>query len=104
MRVRSRPAWNPAIKRTEHSAEQIIPKLRTGEQLITQGKTVAGVCGVIEVTQPPYHLWHQQYGGMQAEETRRLTQLEKEHSRDVTPVIAPGHMRVDGRCQAAAPS
>jgi cell shape-determining protein MreC len=36
---------------------------------------------VIEVTQPTYHRWRQQYGGMQAEEARRLTQLEKENAR-----------------------
>ena len=46
-----------------------------------QGKTVADVCRVIEVTQPTYHRWRQQYGGMQAEEARRLTQLEKENAR-----------------------
>ena len=33
---------------------------------------------MIEVTQPRYHRWREQYRGMQAEETRRLTQLEKE--------------------------
>jgi transposase-like protein len=33
------------------------------EQLIAQGKTVAEVCRVIEVTQPTYHRWRQQYGG-----------------------------------------
>ena len=53
----------------------------TAEQLIAQGKTVADVCRVIEVTQPTYHRWRQQYGGMQAEEARRLTQLEKENAR-----------------------
>jgi putative transposase len=61
--------------------QQIIRKLKTAEQLIAQGKTVADVCRVIEVTQPTYHRWRQQYGGMQAEEARRLTQLEKENSR-----------------------
>jgi len=51
------------------------------EQLIAQGKTVVEVCRVIEVTQPTYHRWRQQYGGMQAEEAKRLTQLEKENAR-----------------------
>ncbi|MFM7651904.1 MAG: transposase [Vulcanococcus sp.] len=69
------------MKRTRHTAEQIIRKLKTAEQLIVQGKTVADVCRVIEVTQPTYHRWRQQYGGMQAEEARRLTQLEKENAR-----------------------
>ena len=70
------------MKRIRHTAEQIIRKLKTAEQLIAQGKTVADVLPwAIEVTQPTYHRWRQQYGGMQAEEARRLTQLEKENAR-----------------------
>ncbi len=48
------------------------------KQLIAQGKTVADACRAIEVTQPTCHRGKQQYGGMQAEEAKRLTQLEKE--------------------------
>ena len=77
------------MKLTRHTAEQIIRKHKpkasakqwTAEQLIAQGKTVAEVCRVIEVTQPTYHRWRQQYGGMQAEEARRLAQLEKKNAR-----------------------
>ena len=76
------------MKRTRHTAEQIIRKLKTPEQLIAQGKTVAEVCRVIEVTQPTYHRWRQPYGGMQAEEARRLTQLEKENAR-LEPKASP---------------
>jgi transposase-like protein len=68
------------MKRTRNTTEQIIRKLKTAEQLITQGKTVAEVCRVIEVTQPTYHRWRQQYGGMQVKEPRRLTQLEKKNT------------------------
>jgi hypothetical protein len=42
-----------------------------------QGKTVADVCRVIELTQPTDHRWREQCGGMQSEEARRLSQLEK---------------------------
>jgi transposase InsO family protein len=69
------------MKRTRHTAEQIIRKRKTAEQLIAQGKTVADVCRNLEVTQPTDHRWRQQYGGMQAEEARRLTQLVKENAR-----------------------
>ena len=69
------------MKRICHTAEQIIRKLKTAEQLIAQGKTVADVCLAIEDTQPTYHRWKQQYGGMQAEEAKRLTQLEKKKAR-----------------------
>ena len=85
MRVFSRPDWagDLTMKRTRHMAEQIIRKLKTAEQLISQGKTVVEVCRVIEVTQPTCHRWRQQYGGMQAEEARRLTQLEKAMLKDL---------------------
>ena len=33
------------------------------------------------MSQPTYHRWRQLYGGMQAEEAKRLTQLEKENGR-----------------------
>ena len=69
------------IKYTRQTGEQIIHKLKSAEQLIVQGKTVADVCRVIEVMQPTDHCWRQQYGGIQAEEGRRLTQLEKENAR-----------------------
>jgi hypothetical protein len=53
MRVLSRSDWagDSTRKRTRHTAEQIIRTLKTAEQLIAQGKTVADVCRVIEVTQ-----------------------------------------------------
>ena len=35
------------MKRTRHSAEQIIRKLKTAKQLVAQGKTVIDVCRVI---------------------------------------------------------
>jgi transposase-like protein len=68
------------MKRTRQTAEQIIHKLKTAEQLIAQGKTVVELCRVVEVTQPTFHRWRQQYGGMQAEEARRLTPLGKENA------------------------
>jgi len=67
------------MKRIPHTAEQIIRKLKTAEQLIAQGMAVADVCSPIEVTQPTYHRCKQQYGGMQAEEANRLTQIEREN-------------------------
>lgn len=83
MRVLIRPDWagDSTMKRTRHTPEQIIRKLKTADQLIAQGKTVADVCRVLEVAQPTYHRWRQLYGGMKAEEAKRLTQLEKENTR-----------------------
>jgi putative transposase len=41
---------------------------------------------LIEVTQPTDHRWRQQYWGMQAEEARWLTELEKAMLKDL---VAP---------------
>jgi transposase-like protein len=68
------------MKRIRHTAEQIIRKLKTAESLIAQGKTVADVCRVIDVTQPTYHRWRQQYGGMQTEEALAVTLLRSSSS------------------------
>lgn len=64
MSVLSRPAWagDWSMKRIRDTAEQLICKLKTAEQLIAQGKSVSEDCRVIEVTQPTYHRWRQQYG------------------------------------------
>ena len=43
---------------------QIIRKLRTAEQLLNEGQTVADVCRALEVSAPTYHRWQQLYGGM----------------------------------------
>ena len=40
------------MKRTRHTPEQIILKLKMADQLRAQGKTVADVCRVLEVAQP----------------------------------------------------
>ena len=88
MRFLIRPDWagDFTIKRIRHTAEQIICKLKTAEQLIAQCKIVADVCRALKVTQPTYHRWKQQYGGMQAEEAKRLNQLEKETARLKKPL------------------
>jgi putative transposase len=69
------------MKRTRHTPEQIIRKLKKADQLIAQGQTVAETCRVLEVSQPTYHRCRQLYGGMKAEEAKRLSQLEKENAR-----------------------
>ncbi len=68
-------------ERVHHIAEQIIRNLKTAEQSIFQAKTVFDFCRVLKVDQPRYHHWRQLYGGMRAEEAKRLSQLEKENAR-----------------------
>ena len=41
------------MKRKRHSPEQVIRKLRTADQLLNQGQSVADVCRAVEVRLPP---------------------------------------------------
>jgi len=47
------------MERTRHTREQIIHKVKWGEDLIAQAKTVADACRTDEVAQPNSHSCHQ---------------------------------------------
>jgi len=57
MRVHIQPDWAgvSTMKRTRHTPEQILPKLKTAQQLIAQGTTVADAFRALEVPQPTFH-------------------------------------------------
>jgi transposase-like protein len=67
--------------RRRHTPEQVIRKLREGERLLGEGQGLAGVCKHLEVSEQTWHRWRTQYGGMKAEDAKRLKELEKENGR-----------------------
>jgi putative transposase len=64
-----------------HTAEQIIPKLRQAEADLGQGLSIAQVCQKLGVSENTFHRWRNQYGGMKADEAKRLKELEAENAR-----------------------
>ena len=44
-------------------------------------QTSPRVCRHLEVSEQTYHRWRQQYGSMQADDVRRLKELEHENTR-----------------------
>jgi putative transposase len=68
-------------RRKRHTAEQIIRKLREADAMLAVGKTIGQVCQVLEVSEATLHRWRKQYGGMKAEEAKRLKGLEQENKR-----------------------
>lgn len=68
-------------RRVRHSAEQIVKKLRDADAMLTAGKTIAEVVQALGVSEQTYYRWKKKYGGMQAEEAKRLKELEAENSR-----------------------
>jgi transposase-like protein len=69
------------MKRTRHSAEQIVTKLREAEAMLAAGRTVAQVVQALGVSEQTFHRWRNQYGGMKEGEARRLKELEIENAR-----------------------
>lgn len=68
-------------KRKRHTPEQIVKKLRDADAMLNAGKDEAAVLQALEVSQSTYERWRRQYGGMKAEEAKRLKQLEDENKR-----------------------
>jgi putative transposase len=69
------------MKRTRHSAEQIVTKLREAEAMLAAGRSIAQVVQQLGVSEQTFHRWRNQYGGMKADEARRLKDLEVENAR-----------------------
>ncbi|MCA9158731.1 MAG: transposase, partial [Planctomycetales bacterium] len=68
-------------RRKRHTPEQIVRKLRDADAMLNGGKELAAVLQSLEVTEATYHRWRAQYGGMKAEEAKRLKELEDENRR-----------------------
>jgi putative transposase len=68
-------------RRKRHSPEQIVGKLRDATAMLNAGKELAAVLQSLEVSEATYHRWQSQYGGMKAQEAKRLKELEQENAR-----------------------
>jgi transposase-like protein len=69
------------MKGKKHSAEQIIKKLREADALLAGGKSIGEICQQLAISDQTFHRWRNQYGGMKADEAKRLKELESENKR-----------------------
>ena len=69
------------MKQRRHTPEQVIRKLAEGEKLLAEGKTIEEVSRYLEISEQTWHRWRNQYGGMKADDAKRLKELEKENQR-----------------------
>ena len=69
------------MKRHRHTPEQIVRKLREGDRLLNEGMDMAEVLRHLEIAESTWNRWRSQYGGMKADEAKRLRQLESENGR-----------------------
>ena len=68
------------MKRTRHTPEQVIRKLRDADRMLAEQKTIAEVAKALGVSENTYHRWRNQYGAMKADDAKRLKELERENT------------------------
>jgi putative transposase len=64
-----------------HSPEQTVRKLRNAEAKLAGGATVPQIARELGISEATFHRWTNQYGGMKADATKRLEELETENAR-----------------------
>ena len=82
------------MKKRQHTPEQIVRKLREADRMLGEGFTVVVVCKHLEVTEQTYYRWRNQYGGMKADDAKRLKELERENSR-LKKIVADQALDID---------
>ena len=67
-------------KRRRHTPEQIIGKLAEGNKQLGGAMELNEVCRHLEIAESTWHRWVAQYGGMKANDAKRLKELEGENA------------------------
>ena len=49
------------MKRTRHTPEQVIRKLRDAERMLAEGKALSEVCRALEISPQTFHRWQKQF-------------------------------------------
>jgi transposase-like protein len=82
------------MKRRRHTPEQIIRKLAEGDKLLAQGQPLEDVARHLEIAESTWHRWQNQYGGMKADDAKRLKELERENTR-LKKIVADQALDID---------
>ena len=69
------------IRRKRRTPEQIIAHLREADGMLSSGQSIGQVCQKLGISEPTYHRWRKQFGGMKADALKRLKRLEEENRR-----------------------
>jgi putative transposase len=95
MRVLTSPqGQEDSLKRRRHTPEQIIRKLREADRLLAEGHEVPEVAKQLEISEATYHRWRAQYGGLKADDVKRLKELETENAR-LKRIVADKELQIE---------
>jgi len=82
------------VKRHRHTPEQAVRKVREGERLLNDGKDLAEVLRTLEISEATWNRWRAQYGGLKADDVRRLKELEGENAR-LKRIVADKELQIE---------
>ncbi len=83
------------MKRRRHTPEQIVRKLREADRLLGEGRELPEVARALEVSEATYHRWRAQFGGMKADDVKRLRELERENQ-SLKRIVAEQALDIQG--------
>ena len=69
------------MPRKRYKPEEIIAKLRQVDVLVSQGQSMADAIRQIGVSEVTFYRWRQEFGGLKADQVKRLKELELENGR-----------------------
>jgi putative transposase len=69
------------MARKRYKPEEIVAKLRQVDVLVSQGTSMADAVRQIGVSEVTFYRWRQEYGGLKADQVKRLKELELENNR-----------------------
>jgi putative transposase len=69
------------MARKRHTPDETVAKLRQVDVLVSQGQAVAEAIRAIGVSEVTYCRWRQEFGGLKADQVKRLKDLEAENAR-----------------------
>lgn len=82
------------MKKTRHTSEQIVRKLRDAEGKLATGSTIPEVARQLGISEATFHRWRNRYGGMSSQEAKRLKELERENAR-LKKLVAEKELDID---------
>ena len=72
----------------------MVRKLREADRLLAEGKDIAEVTKHLEISEQTYHRWRNRYGGLKADDAKRMRELERENTR-LKRIVADKELEID---------
>jgi transposase-like protein len=89
------------MSKRRHTPEQIVRKLREADRLLSEGQELPEVFKHLEIAEATYHRWRNQYGGMKADDVKRLKELEAENQK-LKRIVADQALDIQGLKELSA--